>query len=88
MSFSLEYPVRRMTMLCRRLSIALFLSLIATLVTAAPTMDPETEALERHSQWMVELGFSGTPGLLFKNTSGQWRGQTGVPTQEALGIVD
>lgn len=43
------------------------------------------EALGQHSQWMVELGFNGTPGLLFKNTSGQWRGQTGVPKQEALG---
>lgn len=42
-------------------------------------------ALEQHSQWMAELGFSGTPGLLFKDTSGQWRGQTGVPKQEALG---
>ena len=35
--------------------------------------------------WMAEAGFSGTPGLLFKDTSGQWRGQTGVPSQEALG---
>ena len=30
-------------------------------------------------------GFSGTPGLLYKDSSGQWRGQTGVPSQEALG---
>ncbi|EBA01780.1 periplasmic disulfide isomerase/thiol-disulphide oxidase [Marinobacter sp. ELB17] len=43
------------------------------------------EALQKHSQWMADLGFSGTPGLLFKDTSGQWRGQTGVPDQEALG---
>jgi len=43
------------------------------------------ESLEQHSQWMAELGFSGTPGLLFKETSGQWRGQTGVPKHEALG---
>jgi len=43
------------------------------------------EALDQHSQWMAELGFSGTPGLLFRDTSGQWRGQTGVPKQEALG---
>ncbi|WP_148863312.1 thiol:disulfide interchange protein DsbG [Marinobacter fonticola] len=42
-------------------------------------------ALDQHSQWMAELGFSGTPGLLFKDASGQWRGQTGVPEQEALG---
>ncbi|WP_328189602.1 thiol:disulfide interchange protein DsbG [Marinobacter sp. OP 3.4] len=42
-------------------------------------------ALEQHSKWMAELGFSGTPGLLFKDTSGQWQGQTGVPGQEALG---
>lgn len=42
-------------------------------------------ALEQHSKWMAELGFSGTPGLLFKNTSGQWQGQTGVPGQETLG---
>jgi thiol:disulfide interchange protein DsbG len=33
---------------------------------------------------MADLGFSGTPGLLFKDTSSQWRGQTGVPDQEAL----
>ena len=43
------------------------------------------ETLDQHSQWMAELGFSGTPGLLFRDTSGQWRGQTGVPKQEALG---
>tara|TARA_R100001440_G_scaffold73310_2_gene97763 strand:+ start:2983 stop:3801 length:819 start_codon:yes stop_codon:yes gene_type:complete len=42
-------------------------------------------ALEQHSQWMAELGFSGTPGLLFRDTNGQWRGQTGVPKLEALG---
>lgn len=42
-------------------------------------------ALEQHSQRMAELGFSGTPGLLFRDTNGQWRGQTGVPKQEALG---
>lgn len=45
------------------------------------------QALEQHGQWMAEAGFSGTPGLLFKDTSGQWRGQTGVPSQEALGRV-
>ncbi|MDF0749721.1 thiol:disulfide interchange protein DsbG [Marinobacter sp. 71-i] len=42
-------------------------------------------SLEQHRQWMAELGFSGTPGLLFRDSSGQWRGQTGVPEQEALG---
>lgn len=42
-------------------------------------------ALEQHSQWMAELGFSGTPGLLLRDTNGQWRGQTGVPKLEALG---
>lgn len=48
--------------------------------------------LQQQSQWMAELSFSGTPGLLFKDTSGQWRGQTGVPKQEvlakALGIAE
>ena len=43
------------------------------------------QALEQHGQWMAEAGFSGTPGLLYKDSSGQWRGQTGVPSQEALG---
>lgn len=41
-------------------------------------------ALQKHSQWMAELDFSGTPGLLFQDSSGQWRGQTGVPPQDAL----
>ena len=43
------------------------------------------KALEQHGQWMAEAGFSGTPGLLFRDASGKWRGQTGVPSQEALG---
>jgi hypothetical protein len=30
-------------------------------------------------------GFSGTPRLLYKDSSGQWQGQTGVPSQETLG---
>lgn len=41
-------------------------------------------ALQQHSRWMAELDFSGTPGLLFKDANGQWRGQTGVPRQDAL----
>lgn len=41
-------------------------------------------ALEKHSQWMAELDFSGTPGLLFRGADGQWHGQTGVPRQDAL----
>ncbi|WP_227715198.1 thiol:disulfide interchange protein DsbG [Marinobacter sp. 1-3A] len=41
-------------------------------------------ALEQHVKWMAELGFSGTPGLLFKDANGQWQSQAGVPEQEAL----
>ncbi|PAU75848.1 hypothetical protein CK501_16275 [Halovibrio salipaludis] len=141
MSFYLEYPVRGMTVLCHKFSMALFLSLFAALASASSPMDPGIkalqeriactvterfstpavnaedraaalqvfeenlgkngdgrgiseltlipadlqEALEQHGQWMAEAGFSGTPGLLYKDPSGQWRGQTGVPSQEALG---
>ncbi|ROU00506.1 thiol:disulfide interchange protein DsbG [Marinobacter sp. R17] len=49
-------------------------------------------ALDQHGQWMSALGFSGTPGLLFKDRNGQWQGITGVPDQnqlgEALGIEE
>jgi hypothetical protein len=161
MIFCLKHPARVMTVLCRKLSVTLFMVFFAVLATASPTMDPGIEALqkkvgftvierfstpvggvtgyvvktgdgkngiiygvgdytfsgalqafeenfgnngsgegiseltpvpanlkaalEQHSKWMAELGFSGTPGLLFKDTSGQWQGQTGVLGQEALG---
>lgn len=41
-------------------------------------------ALDEHRQQMAALDFSGTPGLLFKDASGQWQGQTGVPRKSAL----
>lgn len=41
-------------------------------------------ALEEHGRHMAALEFRGTPGLLFKDVDGQWRGQTGVPRQDAL----
>lgn len=46
---------------------------------------PELKAaLEKHLSQMAAMDFSGTPGLLFKGIDGQWRGQTGLPQQEAL----
>lgn len=51
----------------------------------APVPEKLKAALDHHSQWMAELGFSGTPGLLYKDKSGQWRGQTGLPEHGALG---
>lgn len=46
----------------------------------------EIEAvLEKHLSQMAAVGFSGTPGLLYKGVDGEWRGQTGVPQQDTLG---
>lgn len=40
--------------------------------------------IEQHGQLMADLGFSGTPGLFFRNTDGQWQAITGLPDQAAL----
>ena len=48
------------------------------------------QALHRHSQMMSQLGFSGTPSLLYKDSQGHWHGKQGVPElarlSKSLGI--
>lgn len=40
--------------------------------------------IAQHGQLMADLGFSGTPGLFFKNTDGHWQTINGLPDQTAL----
>lgn len=47
-------------------------------------------ALDRHEQMMAQLGFNGTPSVIYRDRQGQWHGVSGVPAMpemaKALGI--
>lgn len=49
-----------------------------------PIPDDLKKALSRHSKMMAELGFSGTPSILFRDQAGIWQGKMGVPKKDDL----
>ena len=63
MIFCLKHPARVMTVLCRKLSVTLFMVFFAVLATASPTMDPGIEALQKKVGFTVIERFS-TPVAL------------------------
>lgn len=50
-----------------------------------PIPEKYKNALEDHSKLMSKLRFSGTPGIVFKDTKGEWQGVNGMPPMNKLG---
>lgn len=55
------------------------------LAELTPIPEKYKQALSHHSNIMNKLRFSGTPGIVFKDTHGEWQGVNGMPPMTELG---
>ncbi|AVF38435.1 thiol:disulfide interchange protein DsbG [Pandoraea apista] len=57
-------------------------------IAPAPSVSPEiADTLAAHEQLMAELGFRGTPGIVYRDETGAIQRVNGMPRPEALATV-